>query len=169
MRQKQQLAKEYFNKQKLSDDDVTRLRFHESLNNAHVAEKSGSQRVRHSPLMIWFCISLNHKLGRCDWTSLSKAFKLLSQSTLDKHKSVGSNDPDGFCHDIVDGKSKKMDKVQANESLSSEFKAWVCHGSLSYDSAKCPQPNVVTRSSTTSTLRARGICARCVQYQSHPS
>lgn len=104
--------------------------------------------------MIRFCISLNRKLGRRDWTSLSKAFKLPSQSTLDKHKSVGSNDPDGFCHDIVDGESKKMDKVQANKSLSSEFKAWVCHGSLSYDSAKCPQPNVTTRSSTTSTLES---------------
>jgi hypothetical protein len=30
-----------------------------------------------------------------------------------------------------------MEKVQADEKLSSEFKAWVRHGGLSYDSAKC--------------------------------
>jgi hypothetical protein len=38
----EQLAKEYFNKQKLSDDDVMRLIFHESLKNACVTKKSGS-------------------------------------------------------------------------------------------------------------------------------
>jgi hypothetical protein len=131
------LAEIHFKQQGLTDDDVSRLIFYESLKNARVAKQSGSRRVRHSPLMIRFCISLNHKLGKRDWKSISKAFHMPSQSTLDKHKSIGSNDPDGFYHSIVHGESKHMEKVQADEKLSSEFKAWVCHGGLSYDSAKC--------------------------------
>jgi hypothetical protein len=102
------LAEIHFKQQGLTDDDVSRLIFYESLKNARVTQQSGSRRVRHSPLMIWLCISLNRKLGKRDWKSISKAFHMPSQSTLDKHKSVGSNDPDGFYHSIVHGESKHI-------------------------------------------------------------
>jgi hypothetical protein len=56
---------------------------------------------------------------------------------MNKYKSAGSNDPDRLCHPIIEGESKQLDKVLANESLTHEFKEWLCHGILSYDSAKC--------------------------------
>lgn len=91
----EKLAAQYFKQENITDDDVSKILFFESLKNARVAQQSGSKRVSHSPLMIPFCITLNQKLGKRHWEDLAKTFHLPSQSTLAKHKSVGSNDPDG--------------------------------------------------------------------------
>jgi hypothetical protein len=83
----EKLAAQYFKQENITDDDVSKILFFESLKNARVAQKSGSKRVRHSPLMIRFCITLNQKLGKRHWEDLAKTFHLPSQSTLAKHKS----------------------------------------------------------------------------------
>jgi hypothetical protein len=54
----EKLAIEYFEKKKVSEDDISRILFFESLKNAHIAQKSGSKRVRHLPLMIRFVYHL---------------------------------------------------------------------------------------------------------------
>lgn len=129
-------AHEYFKDKQVSDDDVSKLLFMESLKNARIAEKSGSRRVRHSPLMIRFCITLNQKLGKRQWASIAKTFHLPSQSTLSKHRSIGSHDPDGFLHGIVRGEKETFESNNGTP-LDKDFEDWLRHGCLSYDSAKC--------------------------------
>ena len=114
-----------------------RILFFESLKNARIAQKSGSKRVRHSPLMIRRCIDYNHKLGKRNWATLAKTFHLPSQSTLDKHRSVGANETDGFLHEIVSGEKETLKREIAANEWDAEFEEWRRHGCLSYDSAKC--------------------------------
>lgn len=86
--------------------------------------------------MIWFCITLNQKLGKRQWASIAKTFHLPSQSTLSKNHSIGSNDPDSFLHGIVHGE-KETFKLNNGTRLDKDFDEWLHHGCLSYDSAKC--------------------------------
>lgn len=131
------LAMAYFEKENVSDDDIEKLLFLESLKNARRAQESGSKRVRHSPLMIRFCITLNVRLGRRNWTSLARLFHLPSQRTLDKYKSVGSNAKDGMQLEVLAGEKIILDKALEEGDLSEDFKEWLRHGILAYDSAKC--------------------------------
>jgi hypothetical protein len=93
----QKLENEWFELEKMSDDDIRKVRVLESIGNVMIKQRSGSRRMmRHSPLIIRTCLLINQKMGRSEYNEFAKISFLQGQSELNKHRSLGANDPDGL-------------------------------------------------------------------------
>ena len=68
----QELATKFFDKEKISQDNIARYIFQETLIQAQTAIKSGNRACRYSPVMIRFCVGIRDKLKKESMSSSAK-------------------------------------------------------------------------------------------------
>ena len=97
----QDLADKYFDKEKITQDNLARYLFRESFIQARTAIKSGNRACRYSPVMIRFCIGIRDKLKKGKYKFVRKVFNLPSARILSHYDSIGGNEPDGVLYTVI--------------------------------------------------------------------
>ena len=122
----QDLANKYFNKEKISQDNLARYLFHESFFQSRTVIKSGNKACRYSPVMIKCCIGIRDKLKKGKYEFLRKVFNFPSVFTLSHYDSIGVNEPAGIIFSL-------LQSIQNEYKLADERYNWLKMASLKLD------------------------------------
>ena len=122
----QHRANKFFDKEKISQDNLARYLFQESYIQARTAIKSKNKACRYSPVMIRFCIGIRDKLKKGKYEFLRKVFNLPSARTLAHYDSIGGNEPDGLLYSV-------LHTIQHEYNLKEETDDWLKMVSLKFD------------------------------------
>ena len=120
------LASNFFDKEKISQDNLERYLFQESFVQARIVIKSGNQSCRYLPVMIRFYIGIRDKLKKGKYEFLRKVFNLPSARSLSQYDSIGGNKPDGILYSV-------LKHIQNEYKLADEKDDWLKMVSLKFD------------------------------------
>ena len=122
----QELATKFFDKEKISQDNLARYIFQETLIQAQTAIKSGNRACRYSPVMIRFCVGIRDKLKKGKYEFLRKVFNFPSARLLAYYDSIGGNEQDGVLYTV-------LQSIQHEYKLTIEMDEWLRMVSLKFD------------------------------------